>query len=148
MLCLEIISWLKLYIPYIREFKHMWHQIYKVDYCLKHFKLVSYWFQYVCEVKLILMMKVNKVWNLILKCWATTYLTHTEDTFDGLNWLQRMHLCMPVQIVFLFKTHWAMQAFICSLAMRMVSRVLLQREKSTVWKLEAVNGMKIWECRD
>ena len=25
---------------YIREFKHMWYQIYKADYCLKHFKLV------------------------------------------------------------------------------------------------------------
>ena len=24
----------------IREFKHMWYQIYKADYCLKHFKLV------------------------------------------------------------------------------------------------------------
>ena len=25
---------------YIREFKHMWYQIYKADYCLKHFKIV------------------------------------------------------------------------------------------------------------
>ena len=27
-----------------REFKHMWYQMYKSDYCLKHFKLVYLWF--------------------------------------------------------------------------------------------------------
>ena len=27
---------------YIREFKHMWYQIYIPDYCLKHFKLVFF----------------------------------------------------------------------------------------------------------
>ena len=27
---------------YIREFKHSWYQIYKADYCLKHFKLFIY----------------------------------------------------------------------------------------------------------
>ena len=26
---------------YIHEFEHMWYNIYKADYCLKHFKLVS-----------------------------------------------------------------------------------------------------------
>ena len=31
---------LQLYLLYIREFKHLWYQIYKADYCLKHFKLV------------------------------------------------------------------------------------------------------------
>ena len=28
---------------YIRECKHKWYQIYKADYCLKHFKLVFEW---------------------------------------------------------------------------------------------------------
>ena len=25
---------------YVREFKHMWYQMYQADYCLKHLKLV------------------------------------------------------------------------------------------------------------
>ena len=31
---------LALYVLSIREFKHIWYQMYKVYYCLKHFKLV------------------------------------------------------------------------------------------------------------
>ena len=27
---------------YIRDFKHMWYQIYEADYCLKHFKLAGH----------------------------------------------------------------------------------------------------------
>ena len=27
-------------VKYIREFKNRWYQIYKADYCVKHFKLV------------------------------------------------------------------------------------------------------------
>ena len=25
---------------FVREFEHIWYQMYKADYCLKHFKLV------------------------------------------------------------------------------------------------------------
>ena len=38
----EIISLLWRYIPYIREFKHMWYQMYEADNCLKHFNLVLF----------------------------------------------------------------------------------------------------------
>ena len=36
----DYILTLPLYNVYIREFKDIWHKIYKADYCLKHLKLV------------------------------------------------------------------------------------------------------------
>ena len=34
------ITYILTFALYIREFKHRWYQIYKADYCFKHFKLV------------------------------------------------------------------------------------------------------------
>ena len=31
-----------IYCMYVREFKHIWYQIYQADYCLKHLNLVYY----------------------------------------------------------------------------------------------------------
>ena len=40
MSCLDILTLPFYTLQYVRKFKHIWYQIYKADYCLKHLKLV------------------------------------------------------------------------------------------------------------